>query len=116
MNIYFVFAFFIEHYYYYYSNLEMVSSRLAHILHVCYFIIFLFIFQIVTGNITISSKSILTIVPVDPIELYGLPLTILIYFIRFLPLLPLPIVICHTCGLILYNIFPERLDLKHRHF
>jgi egghead protein (zeste-white 4 protein) len=66
----------------------------------------------VTGNITISSKSILTIVPVDPIELYGLPLTLLIYFIRFLPLLPLPIVICHTCGLILYNIFPEPLALK----
>jgi egghead protein (zeste-white 4 protein) len=109
MNI-LCFVFFVE--YYCYSNFEMVSSRFAHILHVCLFILWVFIFEIVSGTISISSSSISFVLLDDPIEFYGLPLTILIYFIRLLPLLPLPIVACHTCGLLFYNIFSEHIALK----
>jgi len=77
--------------------------------------IFIFAFELIAGGIHIfpldklSSNFILTIS--NPIEYYGLILTIVIYFIRLLSLLPLPLVICHTCGLIFYNIFPERPEL-----
>ncbi len=90
----------------------MVSSQFAHILHVCFFILFIFLFEIISGAIVISSISISANSIVDPIELYGLPLTIFIYIIRLLPLLPLPIVICHTCGLLFYNVFPEQIVLE----
>lgn len=93
----------------------MFSSYRRHIIHLCCFAIFLLIFEIIAGGIVLtplqsqSSKAIIN----NPIEYYGLFLTILIYFIRLLSLLPLPLVICHTCGLVLYNIFPERLELRN---
>ena len=95
----------------------MFSSYRRHIIHLCCFAIFLLIFEIVAGGIVLSpwtdffqpSSSIIS----NPIEYYGLFSTIVIYFIRLLSLLPLPLVICHTCGLVLYNIFPERPELRN---
>jgi egghead protein (zeste-white 4 protein) len=89
-----------------------ISSRFAHILHVCFFILFIFVFEILTGVIAISSTSTSVVLSIEPIEFYGLPLTILVYIIRLLPLLPLPITVCHTCGLIFYNVFSEQIVLK----
>jgi egghead protein (zeste-white 4 protein) len=91
------------------------SSNRRHIVHVCCFIIFIFLFEIIAGGINIfrlnKISSNLIVLISDPIEYYGLTLTIIIYFIRLLSLLPLPLVICHTGGLILYNIFPDRPKL-----
>ncbi|CAF0754459.1 unnamed protein product [Rotaria sordida] len=91
------------------------SSNRRHIIHVCCFIIFIFVFEIIAGGINIfplnKISSNLIVLISNPIEYYGLLLTIIIYFIRLLSLLPLPLVICHTCGLILYNIFPDRPEL-----
>jgi egghead protein (zeste-white 4 protein) len=49
----------------------------------------------------------------NPIEHYGLLVAIIIYLVRLLSLLPLPLVICHTCGLLLYNIYPDRPELHN---
>ncbi|CAF3908082.1 unnamed protein product, partial [Rotaria sp. Silwood1] len=91
------------------------SSNRRHIIHVCCFIIFIFVFEIIAGGINIfplnKISSNLIVLISNPIEYYGLLLTIIIYFIRLLSLLPLPLVVCHTCGLILYNIFPDRPEL-----
>ncbi|CAF1212997.1 unnamed protein product [Adineta steineri] len=93
------------------------SSNRRHIIHVCCFIIFISIFEILSGAVDIYpfnklSSSIIVFIK-DPIEYYGLTLAIIIYFVRILSLLPLPLVICHTCGLVFYNIFPERPELHN---
>jgi egghead protein (zeste-white 4 protein) len=93
------------------------SSNRRHIIHVCCFIIFIFLFECIAGGIDIyplnKLSSNLIVLISNPIEHYGLILTIIIYSIRLLSLLPLPLVICHTCGLLLYNIFPERPELHN---
>jgi egghead protein (zeste-white 4 protein) len=93
----------------------MLTSQRRHIIHVCCFIIFIFISEIIAGGIVLNtSETISSNLLIDnPTEYYGLFLTIIIYFIRLLSLLPLPLVICHTCGLILYNIFPDRPELQN---
>ena len=93
------------------------SSNRRHLVHVCCFIIFIFVSEIMTGGINIfptnKSPSNLVLLIENPVEYYGLILTIIIYFIRLLSLLPLPLVICHTCGLILFTIFPDRVELHN---
>ncbi|CAF3531698.1 unnamed protein product [Adineta steineri] len=64
---------------------------------------------VLTSYQSISSTYIIN----NPTEYYGLFLTILIYVIRLLSLLPLPLAICHTCGLTFYNIFPDRPELQN---
>lgn len=49
---------------------------------------------------------------IDPIKEYGLPLTIVLYLFRFLSFLPLPLCICHACGLVMYNVFPEKAQIR----
>ena len=94
-------------------KLPMFSSYRRHILHVCCFLIFIFIFEIIAGGIVLPSVPFLSFTSSidNPVEHYGLITAIIIYFIRLLSLLPLPLAICHTCGLIFYNIFPERPEL-----
>jgi egghead protein (zeste-white 4 protein) len=92
-------------------------SNRRHIIHVCCFVIFILIFESIAGGINIyplnTLSSSLIVLISNPVEHYGLILTIIIYFIRLLSLLPLPLVICHTCGLLLYNIFPDRPELHN---
>jgi len=93
----------------------MLPSHRRHIIHVICFLIFIFIFEIIAGGIVLtpSLKLSSNLIIDNPTEYYGLFLTIIIYFIRLLSLLPLPLVICHTCGLVLYNIFPDRPELQN---
>ncbi|CAF1060223.1 unnamed protein product [Didymodactylos carnosus] len=44
---------------------------------------------------------------IDPIAEYGFPLAVILYFVRLLALLPLPLVVCHTLGLLLFDIYEE---------
>ena len=93
----------------------MILSHRRHIIHVCCFLIFILLFEILAGGIVIlpsQTKSSTSIVK-NPIKYYGLSLAIIIYFLRLLSLLPLPLAICHTCGLILYNVFPDRPKLQN---
>ncbi|CAF4145559.1 unnamed protein product [Rotaria magnacalcarata] len=91
------------------------SSNRRHLIHVCCFTIFIFLFEALAGGINVfpinKVSSNLIVLISNPVEYYGLLLTIIIYFIRLLSLLPLPLVICHTCGLLFYNIFPDRPEL-----
>ncbi|CAF4592776.1 unnamed protein product, partial [Didymodactylos carnosus] len=50
---------------------------------------------------------------IKPIEVYGLPLTIILYFLRLLALLPLPVIICHTIGILAFNVFKEKPELRY---
>lgn len=93
------------------------SSRRRHIIHVFCFLTFIFSFEVIAGALTVftPTESALdqTLVLTNPIETYGLTVTILVYFIRLLTLLPLPLAICHLLGLICYNVFPEPPKLNN---
>lgn len=54
------------------------------------------------------SSTARTFISIDlTIKLYSLPITILLYLMRLLALLPLPLTIFNTIGLIFFNIFTE---------
>mgnify|MGYP001038006296 FL=1 len=91
----------------------MLSSYRRHITHLICFFLFIFVFEILAGGITIESQYTSKYTITNPTETYGLTLSIIIYFIRLLSLLPLPLVICHTCGLVLYNVFPDKPELHN---
>ena len=99
--------------------MRSILSQRLHLLHVCCFLSFIVGFGVTIGGVSLipweeaSSPDNLSPVNNDPIETYGLFLTVVLYIVRLLSLLPLPLAICHTCGLIMYNIFPERLKLHN---
>lgn len=99
--------------------MRSLSLQRRHVLHVCCFITFIFAFNVTIGGLNLipwqesSSTDDPASLISDPVETYGLVFTIALYFIRLLSLLPLPLVICHTCGLIMYNVFSERPKLQN---
>ena len=78
-----------------------------HIVHCCLLVTVIIVFEISTGGIRLFKHPEL----VDPIESYGLPATILLYFLRSLCLLGLPQVCFSFLGLTIYNAFPDKVKL-----
>lgn len=93
--------------------MSTISSQCRHLIHVFSFILFIFFFEILAGGLNILPSSTNTDLIKDPLKEYGLLLTIILYLVRLLSLLPLPLAICHSCGLIFYNVFPDRPKLQN---
>ncbi|CAF1562707.1 unnamed protein product, partial [Didymodactylos carnosus] len=94
----------------------MDSLQRRHLIHVFLFLTFVFIFEILACRVNFSSGSTFeteTDDEIKAIEVYGLPLTIILYFLRLLALLPLPVIICHTFGLLVFNVFKEKPELLY---
>ena len=64
----------------------MLSSYRRHITHLICFFLFIFVFEILAGGITIESQYTSKYTITNPTETYGLTLSIIIYFIRLLSL------------------------------
>ena len=86
-------------------------SNRRHLLHVIFFFTFFFLFEVLAGGIRLWETDF-NRDDVDPIKEYGLILTIFLYSFRFLIFLPLPLSIFHVCGLIFYNVFPEKAPIR----
>lgn len=87
----------------------MLSSQTKHLLHCCLFFTVLITFEVSAGGIKLwkfQSEDI------DPVESYGLAGTVALYLLRFLTFLALPQCLSNCLGLILYNCFPEKVQLK----
>lgn len=82
-----------------------------HLLHCCTFITFFIVFQCSAGGIRWSESSFERDT-IDPIQEYGLLMTCFLYSFRLLIFLPLPLCICHACGLLFYNVFPEKQAIR----
>ena len=82
-----------------------------HLLHCVCFFTLLIGFELCAGGIRIWDVHFDRDL-IDPIEEYGLVWTIILYTFRFLSFLPLPLCICHVCGLIGYNVFPEKAAIR----
>ena len=87
-----------------------LSAEIKYAIHVLAFISWIVIFEIVCGAIPIGEDS--DIYNIDPIESYGYLGAITLYLLRFVSLLVLPQCICNMLGLLLFNGFKEKVQLK----
>ena len=87
------------------------KSVRRHLLHCLCFFTLLIGFELSAGGIRIWEVHFERDT-VDPIAAYGLVWTIILYTFRFLSFLPLPLCVCHVCGLIAYNVFPEKAAIR----
>ena len=87
------------------------KSTRRHLVHVCCMFAVFIIFEISAGGIRISEAHFERDT-VDPIKEYGLFWAFILYAFRFLSFLPLPLCIFHAFGLIRYNVFPEKSQIR----
>jgi egghead protein (zeste-white 4 protein) len=83
-----------------------------HLLHCCAFLTFFIIFQISAGGLRFGYDAGAERDNIDPVKEYGLFMTCILYSFRFLIFLPLPLCIFHVCGLLFYNVFPEKQAIR----
>ncbi|XP_014669004.1 PREDICTED: beta-1,4-mannosyltransferase egh-like [Priapulus caudatus] len=86
-----------------------LASKTKHALHCCACIGFIVGFQLFAGGIRTGRHRF---DDVRPLEDYGVVLTVILYVLRLLTLLPLPMCIFEFVGLLFFNAFPERPTLK----
>lgn len=89
----------------------ITRSTRRHIIHLICFFTLLIGFELSAGGIRIWDVHFERD-SIDPIESYGYIWTIVLYTFRFLSFLPLPLCVCHACGLIMYNVFPEKIPIR----
>lgn len=92
------------------SSVLIFSSNVKHTLHCILFLTLLLVFEVFAGGICIWSCD--TDNQIDPFEKYGYIPAILLYLLRFLTFLALPQCICNCLGLLFFNAFPEKVQLK----
>lgn len=86
-----------------------MNATSKHLLH-CALLFFVIIsFEIFAGGIKIDENSFIVL---DPWVEYGTIATVILYALRFLTFLTLPQVLFNFCGLVFYNAFPEKVQLK----
>lgn len=83
----------------------MWHSKTKHFLHCLLF------GTITTAFISASLKN-QSEIAIDPWIEYGPALTIILYILRFVPLVALPVMIFYALGLICYNAFPGKVKLQ----
>ncbi|CAG0892115.1 unnamed protein product [Darwinula stevensoni] len=86
---------------------EAAASYLKHTLHSLLMFFYIFIIQVLTVIIVEDDMKL------DPFDEYGSLWTVLLYFIRFTPLLALPQCLFNFFGLTLYNAFPTKVKLTY---
>lgn len=82
-----------------------------HLLHCLTFFVFFISLQISSGGIRLWESNFERDT-IDPVAEYGLLWTCFLYSFRFLIFLPLPLCVCHVCGLLFYNVFPEKQAIR----
>ncbi|CAL8081479.1 unnamed protein product [Orchesella dallaii] len=90
----------------------MVSTRNKHLLHVGLLFSVILVFQWAGGGLGMNNYERVDIEVLNPWEFYGVFPTMILYGLRMLILLALPTVIFNILGLIFFNAFEERVDLK----
>lgn len=86
----------------------MLSSWIKHLLHCFLFGTVVLLFEYVSGGLSFGKVQ----ENIDPWATYGVVGTIVLYLLRILTFLTIPQVIFNFLGLILYNAFPDKVELK----
>lgn len=87
----------------------MLSSIAKHVSHCCLLLVFILIFEFVSGGLRWNADEI---VEIDPWTQYGIFGTIILYLLRTVTFLSLPQVLFNFIGLTIYNAFPDKVELK----
>lgn len=87
----------------------MITSEIRHAVHVVCFVTFILLFELGTGGLRFWS---LPRDDVDPLEQYGYFGSAILYLLRLASLLVLPQCVCNMLGLILFNSFKDKIQLK----
>lgn len=86
-----------------------LSSQAKHALHCALCLSIILFFEVFTGGIHLWKFPF---DDVDPVASYGLIPTILLYLLRVLAFLALPQTVFNCLGLLIYNAFPEKVQIK----
>ncbi|VDN21807.1 unnamed protein product [Gongylonema pulchrum] len=90
-----------------------ISAEAKHAAHVITFICWLILFEVICGAIPLFAQtSSIYVSTASPFERYGYIGTFLLYILRLASLLVLPQCIFNTLGLMLFNGFREKVNLK----
>lgn len=82
------------------------SLNWKHIFTMMLLVIILTIFCVLSGGLRQTDDSF------DPFEVYGKWPTIIMYIMRYMTLIPLPLSICNFLGIVMFNTHPEKPKLK----
>uniref|UniRef100_A0A7E4VL76 Beta-1,4-mannosyltransferase bre-3 n=1 Tax=Panagrellus redivivus TaxID=6233 RepID=A0A7E4VL76_PANRE len=88
----------------------VLTADVKYGIHIVAFVSWVVIFEFICGAIPYGDtvQDLIT----DPVSRYGLPATVFLYLLRFASLLVLPQCICNMFGLLLFNGFKEKVQLK----
>lgn len=90
-----------------------LSGRTKHLLHCTLFVIVLSVFQYFSSTLKVSTKEQQDAAQqIDPLIVYGILGTCILYALRFVTFLSLPQVMFNVIGLTFYNCFNEKVTLK----
>lgn len=84
-----------------------MNSQLKHCLHCALLLSVIYFIEYISGAVRPEDQP-----DIDPIESYGTLGTLVLYLLRFFTLLTLPQVLFNFAGLIFYNAFPDKVQLK----
>ncbi|XP_052103053.1 beta-1,4-mannosyltransferase egh-like [Mytilus californianus] len=88
------------------AKLSGESINIKHCLTIFLFLIILTIVCFLTGGFSSTNYSF------DPYKAYGKWPTIILYIMRYITLIHLPIVICNFLGIVMFNTHPSKPKLK----
>ncbi|CAI2348406.1 unnamed protein product [Caenorhabditis sp. 36 PRJEB53466] len=91
------------------AGIEVMNCEVKHALHCAVLVAWIVCFAYFCGVFTEPAEGT---VPESPVASYGLIWTIFLYLLRFTALLVLPQCLCNLCGLMLFNAFREKVQLK----
>ncbi|XP_077295047.1 beta-1,4-mannosyltransferase egh [Arctopsyche grandis] len=85
----------------------MFNSHLKHFLHCISLFFVIYFIESISGALWREDEYMF-----DPFEKYGTVGTVVLYLLRLFTLLTLPQVLFNFAGLVLYNAFPDKVQLK----
>ncbi|XP_071126267.1 beta-1,4-mannosyltransferase egh-like [Mytilus edulis] len=89
--------------------MAMITRRMLNVRHcltVLLLLAILLIFCVLSGGLSSPDNSF------DPYEAYGKWPTIIMYIMRYMTLIPLPLSICNFLGIVMFNTHPRKPKLK----
>ncbi|KAI6214809.1 hypothetical protein M3Y94_00312000 [Aphelenchoides besseyi] len=90
-----------------------ITAELKYAVHVVIFISWIVGFEFFCNSFAFTDTAIDTTNVFDPVERYGTTITLVLYLLRLFSLLVLPQCICNALGLLLFNGFKEKVELKN---
>ncbi|KAK6173717.1 hypothetical protein SNE40_017123 [Patella caerulea] len=87
-----------------------MSQRLKHFFTIIVLVICMLVMCVLTGALRVRSGS--STPELDPFKEYGYFITSILYILRLLTLIPLPLTVCNILGIVCFNCYPSTPVLR----